>query len=95
VLGAWQMEKYNRVYFALWALFSVMVFFITLVSVLNQLGEWVDNIFLSFFLLILFSELLGFGLASLVINRIFANIYNPWNPVHYLVSHNNSRAPRT
>ena len=87
------MEKYNKVYFALWALFSAMVFFIMLVSVLSQLGEWVDNFFLSFFLLILFSELLGFGLASLVINRIFANIYNPWNPVRFLVSHYNPRVP--
>jgi hypothetical protein len=80
------MEKYNRVYFALWALFSVAVLFITLVSLLNRLGEWLDNISLSFILLILFSELLGFGLASLAINRMFANIHTPWNPVHYMVS---------
>ena len=78
------MEKYNGVYFALWALFSVTVFFITLVFGLNRLGEWVDNISLSFFLLILFSELLGFGLASLAINRISANIYNPWNHARFM-----------
>ena len=72
------MEKYNRVHFEPWALFSARILFITLVFLflLNRLGEWLDNISLSFILLIPFSQLLGFGLASPAINRTFADIYN-------------------
>lgn len=66
------MEKYNKVYFTLWLLFSAATLSLTLVLVVNELGEVLDNVAISFILLLFASEVIGFILASSVIDRI------PW-----------------
>jgi hypothetical protein len=66
------MEKYNKVYLFLWFLFSAVTLSFAAVFVINQLAEILDNIGLSFFLLLFTSEIIGFILASLTIDRI------PW-----------------
>ena len=66
------MEKYNKVYLLLWLLFSVVTLSFMLVFVLSALAEMLDEatVTLSFFLLFLTSEVIGFAIASLVIDRI-------------------------
>jgi hypothetical protein len=66
------MEKYNKVYALLWLLFSALTLSFMSILVVNELGEILDNIGLSFFLLFITSEVIGFILASLAIDRI------PW-----------------
>jgi hypothetical protein len=64
------MEKYNKVYVALWLLFSAITLSFMLTFVLSDLGEILDNDALSFFLLFFTSDVIGFIFASLVIDRI-------------------------
>jgi hypothetical protein len=66
------MEKYNKVYLVLWLLFSAVTLSFMLVFVLSALSEILDeaNVTLSFFLLFLTSEIIGFAIASLAIDRI-------------------------
>jgi hypothetical protein len=66
------MEKYNKVYLVLWLLFSAVTLSFMLVFVLNALAEMLDEatVTLSFFLLFLTSEIIGFAIASLAIDRI-------------------------
>jgi len=71
-VGDEKMEKYNKVYFLLWLLFSAVTLSFMFVFVVNELGEILDNVGLSFILLFLTSEVIGFILASLTIDRI------PW-----------------
>ena len=74
------MERYNKVYFALWLLFIAVTFAFTIVFALNNLAgiievdESIENegLALSFFLLFLTSIIVGFILATLTIDRI------PW-----------------
>ena len=64
------MEKYNKVYIALWLLFSAIILSIMLTFVHGELGEMLDNDNLSFFLLFFISDIVGFIFASLTIDRI-------------------------
>jgi len=66
------MEKCNKVYLVLWLLFSAVTLPFMLVFVLNTLAEMLDEVTvtLSFFLLFLTSEIIGFAIANLVIDRI-------------------------
>jgi hypothetical protein len=72
------MEKYNKVYLALWLLFSVTTLAFMLMFVLNNLGGMIEldenleneGLVLSFFLLFFTSEVTGFILASSTIDRI-------------------------
>ena len=64
------MEKYNKIYLALWLLFSVITLSFMLTFVLSELGEILDNVALAFFLSFFISEILGFVFASLVIDRV-------------------------
>jgi len=71
-------EKYNKLYLALWLLFSAAVFTLMAVSLLDslsqalQVDESVENegLGLSFLLLFFASEIVGFVLATLTIHRI-------------------------
>jgi hypothetical protein len=72
-----EMEKYNKVYLALWLLFSAIVLLFMLVFLLGQLAETLDSeilenagLALSFLLLFVASEIVGFVLATLAIDRI-------------------------
>jgi hypothetical protein len=69
-VGDEKMEKYNKVYFSLWLLFSAVTLSFMFVFVVNELGEILDDVALSFFLLFFTSEVIGFMLASLTIDRI-------------------------
>lgn len=69
------MEKYNKVYFAVWLLFSAITLSLMVTFVLSELGEILDNMALSFFLLFLTSEIVGFIFASLTISHI-SQAYN-------------------
>jgi hypothetical protein len=69
------MEKYNKVYFAVWLLFSAITLSLMVAFVLSELGEILDNMALSFFLLFLTSEVVGFIFASLTINHM-SQAYN-------------------
>jgi inner membrane protein involved in colicin E2 resistance len=79
-MGDGKMEKYNKVYVSLWLLFSAITLAFMLMFVLNSLAgmieadETVENegLALSFLLLLFTSEVIGFILASLTIDRI------PW-----------------
>jgi hypothetical protein len=72
------MEKYNKVYLALWLLFSAITLAFMIVFALNNLAgmievdETVENegLALSFLLLFFASEVIGFILATLTIDRI-------------------------
>ncbi|HVP93381.1 MAG TPA: hypothetical protein VMS94_06555 [Acidobacteriota bacterium] len=64
------MEKYNKVYVALWLLFSAIILSFTLAFVHGELGEILDNDALSFFLLFFISDIVGFIFASLAIDRL-------------------------
>jgi hypothetical protein len=64
------MEKYNKIYFVVWLLFSAIALSFMVIFVLSELGEILDNVALSFFLLFLTSEIVGFIFASLTINHI-------------------------
>lgn len=64
------MEKYNKVYVALWLLFSAIILSFMLTFVHGELGEMLDNDALSFFLLFFTSDIVGFIFASLAINHI-------------------------
>jgi hypothetical protein len=64
------MEKYNKVYLALWLLFSAIILSFMLTFALGELAEILDNVTLSFFLLFLTSDVIGFIFASLIIDRI-------------------------
>jgi len=74
------MEKYNKVYLAVWLLFSAITLAFMIMFVLNNLAvmfdvdENVENegLGLSFLLLFFTSEVIGFILATLTIDRI------PW-----------------
>lgn len=73
------MEKYNKTYCAVWILLSALVFSITLVTVLDDVAGVLDPLMdedsfgLSFIILFFASEVLGFILASMIVNRL------PWN----------------
>jgi hypothetical protein len=66
------MEKYNKVYFILWLLFSAVTLSFMFAFVLSALGEILDEatVTLSFFLLFFASEIIGLAIASLVIDRV-------------------------
>jgi len=64
------MEKYNKVYVALWLLFSAIILSFMLTFVHGELGEMLDNDALSFFLLFFTSDVVGFIFASLAIDRV-------------------------
>jgi hypothetical protein len=64
------MEKYNKVYVALWLLFSAIILSFMLTLVHGKLGEMLDNDALSFFLLFFTSDIVGFIFASLAIDHI-------------------------
>jgi len=66
------MEKYNKVYLILWLLFSAVTLSFMLTFILSVLAEMLDEatVTLSFFLLFFTSEIIGFAIASLVIDRI-------------------------
>jgi hypothetical protein len=66
------MEKYNKVYFALWLLFSAATLSFMMVFVLSTLTEMFDEgiVTMSFFLMLFASEVIGFAIASLVIDRV-------------------------
>lgn len=71
------MEKYNKVYFLLWLLFSVVVLVLSMlvlnnVEVMIELDENLENegLVLSFILMILISEVIGAVLARSTIDRI-------------------------
>lgn len=74
------MEKYNKVYLTLWLLFfAITLAFMTMFVLNNMAGmfevdEMVENegIALSFFLLLVTSEVIGFVLVTSTIHRI------PW-----------------
>jgi len=74
------MERYNKVYFALWLLFIAVTLAFTIMFVHNNLAgmlevdELIENegLALSFLLLSLSSAVVGFILATLTIDRI------PW-----------------
>ena len=74
------MERYNKVYFALWLLFIAVTLAFTIMFVHNNLAgmlevdELIENegLALSFLLLFLTSAVVGFILATLTIGRI------PW-----------------
>jgi inner membrane protein involved in colicin E2 resistance len=74
------MEKYNKVYLALWLLFIAITFALMVTFVLNSLAVMIDldevlegeGLALSFLLLFFISEVVGVTLASLTIDRI------PW-----------------
>jgi hypothetical protein len=74
------MEKYNKVYLLLWFLFSAATLSFTVVFVVNQLAEILDNVGLAFFLLVFTSEVIGAILASLTIDRI------PWAYYRHLLT---------
>ena len=83
------MERYNKTYFAIWLLLTVITLAFTIVFVLNNLAGMLDvdeafeseGLALSFFLLFLVSEVIGFILATLTIDRIpwLTHIIS-WNP---------------
>jgi len=72
------MEKYNKVYFALWVLLSALTLALLTVLILNSMAPLFEldedlvgeGIALSFLLLLFMSEIIGAGLATFVINRI-------------------------
>jgi hypothetical protein len=74
------MEKYNKVYLALWLLFVAITFALMVTFVLNSLAVMIDldealedeGLALSFLLLFFVSEIIGVILARLAIDRI------PW-----------------
>ncbi len=76
------MEKYNKIYLILWLLFSAVTLSFMLVFVFSVLAEMLDEatVTLSFFLLFFTSEIIGFAIASLVIDRI------PWLTTGSLVN---------
>jgi hypothetical protein len=83
------MERYNKVYFAIWLLFTAITLAFTIVFVLNNLAGMLDvdetfeseGLALSFFLLFLASEVIGFILATSTIDRIpWLTHTISWNP---------------
>jgi len=74
------MEKYNKVYLALWLLFSAIMLAVMAAVLLNSMAVMIDldevledeGLALSFLLLFFISEVIGVILASLTIDRI------PW-----------------
>lgn len=72
------MEKYNKVYLALWLLFIAITFALMVTFVLNSLAVMIDldevlegeGPALSFLLLFFISEVIGVTLATLTIDRI-------------------------
>jgi len=74
------MEKYNKVYFALWLLFSAITLTVMATALLNSMAAMIEldevlvdeGLALSFLLLFFISEIIGVILASLTIDRI------PW-----------------
>jgi len=73
------MEKYNKTYFAVWILLSALVLSITFVTVLDDVEGLLDplmaedSVGLSLIILFFASEILGFILASLVIDHLPLN----------------------
>jgi hypothetical protein len=73
-------EKYNKVYFALWLLFSAITLGVMATVLLNSMAVMIDldevladeGLALSFLLLFFISEIIGAVLATITINRI------PW-----------------
>ncbi len=69
------MDRYNKIYFILWLLFSMLVLSVTSVTRLGGLAGVLDplmtenSVGLSFIIFLLVSELLGFLLASFTISR--------------------------
>jgi inner membrane protein involved in colicin E2 resistance len=71
------MEKYNKMYLALWLLFSAITLAFLSVFVLSSLGGILEvdenlegeGLVLSFFLLFFISEIVGFILARSTIDR--------------------------
>ena len=74
------MEKYNKVYLALWLLFSAITLAVMATVLLNSMAVMIDldevlvdeGLAVSFLLLFFISEIIGVILASLTIDRI------PW-----------------
>jgi hypothetical protein len=74
------MEKYNKVYLALWLLFSAITLAVMATVLLNSMAVMIDldevlvdeGLAVSFFLLFFISEIIGAVLATLTIDRI------PW-----------------
>jgi hypothetical protein len=74
------MEKYNKVYLALWLLLSAITFALMVTFVLNSLAGMIDldetladeGLAVSFLLLFFISEIIGVILARSTIDRI------PW-----------------
>jgi len=74
------MEKYNKVYLALWLLFSAITLAVMATVLLNSMAVLIDldevlvdeGLAVSFFLLFFVSEIIGAVLATLTIDRI------PW-----------------
>lgn len=65
-----RIEKYNKVYLALWLLLSAVTFFVTFVLLLDPLTEIYDNMSIWFFFLFFCSEVIGIILSSLIIDHI-------------------------
>jgi hypothetical protein len=74
------MEKFNKTYFAVWILLSALVLSVALVTMLDDIAGLLDplmaedSVGLSFIVLFFASEILGFILASLVIDHLPLNI---------------------
>ena len=76
-MGDEKTEKYNKVYLALWLLFSAITLAFMMMLFLNSLAGMIDveemvedeGLALSFLLLFFTSEVIGFTLASLTIDR--------------------------
>jgi len=74
------MERYNKVYLAIWLFFSAITFALMMIFVFSNLAttievdEMIENegLALSFLLLLFMSEIIGFMLARLTVDRI------PW-----------------
>jgi phosphotransferase system glucose/maltose/N-acetylglucosamine-specific IIC component len=73
------MKKYNKVFLSLWLLFSAITLAFMIVFVLNNLAGMIGDVeemienegsALSFFLLFFASEIIGFIVASLVIDHV-------------------------
>jgi hypothetical protein len=65
-----EVERYNKIYLALWVLFSAVALTFMLAFIIYPLTELYDNMALWFFLLLFSSEVIGIIFASLLIDRV-------------------------
>jgi len=83
------MEKYNKVYLALWLLFSAITLAVMATVLLNSMAVMIEldevlvdeGLAVSFLLMFFVSEIIGVALATLTIDRI------PWAYVSGALSH--------